>query len=90
VTTPDKVFSEAAATLDGDDPGNPGIYAHTTAQPFGGDGHVFAQVGWLDEHGNTYPLRLPDNLPRVGASLRALYIGLGRYDTPAAEAETCA
>jgi len=77
MTRPETVWADATDTLDGGDPANPGLYAHTTGHPLSGDGHVFAQVGWLDDHGNAYGLRLPDNLPRAGTTVRALYIGLG-------------
>lgn len=87
MNTPEKVWTEAADHLEGrrvgsEDPAHNGIVAHITAQPFSGDGYVFGQVGWLDEQGNAYGLRLPDNLSRHGTSVRPLYIGLGRHDPP--------
>lgn len=80
--TANKTWDEATTHLDDgeattEDPAHNGIYAHLTHQPFSGDGYVFAQAGWLDAHGNTYGLRLPDNMPRPGVELRALYVGLG-------------
>jgi hypothetical protein len=77
--SPHKVFAEAAATLDGADPGRLGIYADVTGQPVGDSGYVYAQVGWLDEEGTAYGLRLPDSLYQDPIKLRPLYICLGRH-----------
>lgn len=79
MTRPDKVWTEATATLDGENPGNPGIYATITGQPVPDAGYVYAQCGWLDDHGNAYPLRLPDNVTHAGTALRGLYVCLGKY-----------
>ena len=78
---PDRVWQEATATLDGDTASG-GIRADITGQPLEGSGYVYAQVGWLDEDGTTYDLRLPDNIDRHGTALRPLYICLGRHTTP--------
>lgn len=61
--------------------------AGITGQPFSGEGHVFAQVGWLDDNGAVYGLRLPDTLLRGGGPIRAVYIGLGRHDVDPADEE---
>lgn len=91
---PDRVWADATDHLgdrDGTtkDPAHGGIYAHVTHQPFSGDGYVFAQAGWLDPHGNAYGLYLPDNLPREGTSLRALYVGLGCHGDALTDPEPC-
>lgn len=85
MTTPDKVFADATAALDERDthavlPARHRINPAITAQPVDDSGgYVYAQVGWLDDHGTTYGLHLPDNMDRAGTTLRPLYICLGRH-----------
>lgn len=84
-STPDKVFADATAALNQTEavlPARHRINPDAVAQPVEGSGYVYGQVGWLDEDGNTYGLRLPDNMDRMGVGLRPLYICLGRHTSP--------
>lgn len=85
MTTPDKVFGDATEALHDRDthavlPPRHRISPHVIAQPLDGTGSVYGQVGWLDDHGTTYGLRLPDGMCRDGTGLRPLYVWLGRRD----------
>lgn len=83
---PHRVFEEAAGHLDDRHthavlPARHRINPNVVAQPVHDTGYVYAQVGWLDDCGTTYGLRLPDLMDRDGTALRPLYICLGRYGT---------
>lgn len=96
MSSPHNVFTEATEHLDDRQahdvlPAQHRINPDVVAQPVDDSGgYVFGQVGWLDGHGTTYGLRLPDNIDRDGTSLRPLYICLGRHLSPPDEVEPCA
>ena len=94
MTPPEKVFAEATSTLiqrqaEAVLPARHRINPTVTAQPVEGSGYVYGQVGWVDDHGTTHGLYLPDNMDRDGTSLRPLYICLGRHGKQAEDAEPC-
>lgn len=94
MTTPDKVFAEAADTLDQRAaeavlPPRHRINPNVVAQPVDGTGYVYGQIGWLDDHGTAYGLRLPDNMRRDGTGLRPLYLCLGRHGAALSSTEPC-
>lgn len=81
--SPDTVFHDAADHLDDRReaytlPDRHRINPDVVAQPVEGSGYVYGQVGWLDDGGTPYGLRLPDTMDRDGTTLRPLYICLGR------------
>lgn len=98
MSNPHTVFTEATEHLDERHgeyvlPAQHVINPDITAQPVEGSGYVYGQVGWLDDHGTPYGLRLPDTMDRDGTALRPLYICLGRpgfQRVPPDEAERCA
>ncbi len=86
MTPPQQVFADATEHLDDRNteavlPARHRINPNVIAQPVDGTGYVYGQVGWLDDHGTTYGLRLPDAMHHQSAALRALYLCLGQHGT---------